>query len=176
MRYPLRVTSLGLLVALFGASLATATDFELFQHGARAVGQVGAFTARASEPSAVYYNPAAITALDGFQLQAGLDFSNPTNQYKSATGSFEAHHVIQFPPHLYATWKPKGNPFALGIGIDSPAYYTQDWEEAVFPGRFLTRRVELRLFEVHPVVAYDLGQGWSVGAGLRYVRGNYDQE
>jgi long-chain fatty acid transport protein len=176
MRYHLRVTSLGLLVALFGASLAAATDFELFQHGARAVGQVGAFTARASDPSAVYYNPAAITALDGFQLQAGLDFSNPTNQYHSATGAFEAHHVIQFPPQLYATWKPKGNPFAFGLGIDSPAYYTQDWEEALFPGRFLTRRVELRLFEVHPVVAYDLGQGWSVGGGLRYLRGNYDQE
>ena len=176
MRYHLRVTSLGLLAALFGAALATATDFELFQHGARAVGQVGAFTARASEPSGVYYNPAAITALDGFQLQAGLDFSNPTHQYKSATGNFEAHHVIQFPPHLYATWKPKGNPFAFGIGFDSPAYYTQDWEEALFPGRFLTRRVELRLFEVHPVIAYDLGQGWSVGGGLRYLRGNFDQE
>jgi long-chain fatty acid transport protein len=176
MRYPLRVTSLGLLVALFGASLAAASGFGLFQHGARATGQVGAFTARASEPSAVYYNPAAITQLDGFQLQAGLDFNNPTDKYSSATGSFEDHHVIQFPPHLYATWKPKGNPFAFGIGIDSPAYYTEDWEEALFPGRFLTRRVELRLFEVHPVVAYDLGEGWSVGGGVRYLRGNFDQE
>ncbi len=176
MRYHLRVTSLGLLVALFGASLAAASGFGLFQHGARAVGQVGAFTARASEPSAVYYNPAAITKLDGFQLQAGLDFSNATDQYHSATGSFEAHHVIQFPPHLYATWKPKGNPFAFGLGIDSPAYYTQDWQEALFPGRFLTRRVELRLFEVHPVIAYDLDEGWSVGGGARYLRGNFDQE
>jgi long-chain fatty acid transport protein len=176
MRYHLRVTSLGLLAALFGASLAAASGFGLFQHGARAMGQVGAFTARASEPSAVYYNPAAITRLDGFQVQVGLDFSNPTDQYHSASGNFEAHHVIQFPPHVYATWKPKGNPFALGIGIDSPAYYTEDWQEALFPGRFLTRRVELRLFEVHPVLAYDLGEGWSVGGGVRYLRGNFDQE
>jgi long-chain fatty acid transport protein len=176
MRHHLRVTSLVLLVALFGASLAAATEFELFQHGARAVGQAGAFTARASEPSAVYYNSAAITMLDGFQVQAGLDFTNPTTEYHSATGAFVGHHVIQFPPHLYATWKAKSSPFALGIGIDSPAYYTQDWEEALFPGRFLTRRVELRLLEVHPVLAYDLGQGWSVGGGVRYLRGNFDQE
>ncbi|MBW8874826.1 MAG: outer membrane protein transport protein [Acidobacteria bacterium] len=176
MRYQLRVTSLGLLAALLGASLAGASGFGFFQHGARAMGQVGAFTARAPEPSAIFYNPAAITGLDGFQLQAGLDFSNADDQYTSATGSFSAHHVIQFPPHLYATWKPKGNPFAFGIGIDSPIYYTQDWQEARFPARFLTRRVEMRLFEVHPVLAYDLGAGWSLGGGLRYLRGNFDQE
>ncbi|HEX4966745.1 MAG TPA: outer membrane protein transport protein [Thermoanaerobaculia bacterium] len=176
MRYQLRVVSLGLLVALAGAALAGASGFGLFQHGARAMGQAGAFTARASEPSAVFYNPAAITNLEGFQLQAGLDFSNASDKYTSASGSFEAHHVIQFPPHFYATYRAKGNPFAFGIGIDAPVYYTQDWQEVFFPGRFLTRRFELRLFEVHPVVAYDLSEGWSVGGGLRYLRGNLDQE
>jgi long-chain fatty acid transport protein len=176
MRHPLRVISLGLLAALAGAALASASGFELFQHGGRAMSQAGAMTARASEPSAVYYNPAAITRLEGFQLQAGLDFSNAEDKYSSPTGSFAARHVIQFPPSLYATWRSKGTPFALGIGIDSPAYYTQNWDPALFPGRFLTRRVELRLFEVHPVLAYDLGDGWSVGGGFRYLSGNLDQE
>jgi long-chain fatty acid transport protein len=176
MRYQLRVISLGLITALAGASLAAAAGFGLFQHGARAMGQVGAFTARASEPSAIYYNPAAITRLEGAQLQAGLDFSNSSDEYSSATGSFSAQHVIQFPPHVYATWKPKGNPFAFGIGLDSPSYYTENWLEALFPGRFVNRRTELRLFELHPVLAYDLGEGWSLGGGVRYVRGNFDVE
>ncbi len=176
MRYRLRVISLGLLAALAGASLAAAAGFTLFQHGARAVGQVGAFTARASEPSAIFYNPAAITRLAGTQIQAGLDFSNGSDEYTSATGSFSAQHVIQFPPHLYVTWKPQGNPFALGLGLDAPSYYTENWLQALFPGRFVTRRTELRLFELHPVLAYDLGEGWSVGGGVRYVRGNFDVE
>jgi long-chain fatty acid transport protein len=176
MRHQLRVISLGLLAALAGASLASAAGFSLFQHGGRAMGQVGAFTARASEPSAIFYNPAAITRLEGAQLQAGLDFSNPSDEYSSATGSSSAQHVIQFPPHVYATWKPKGNPFAFGIGLDSPSYYTENWLQALFPGRFVNRRTELRLFELHPVLAYDLGEGWSVGGGVRYIRGNFDVE
>lgn len=140
------------------------------------MGQVGAFTARAPEPSALTYNPAAITRLDGFQLQAGLDFNNARDKYASATGGFSARHIIQFPPALYATWKQQGGPFALGIGIDSPFYYSLDWNVRLFPGRFLARRTELRVYEVHPVLAYDLGEGWSVGGGLRYAFGNLDQD
>ncbi len=140
------------------------------------MGQAGAFTARASEPSAVTYNPAAITRLEGFQVQAGLDFNNAQDSYESATGRFSAQHVIQFPPALYATWKQSEGPFALGIGVDSPFYYRLDWDPRLFPGRFTNRLTELRVFEVHPVLAYDLGEGWSLGGGVRYAFGNLDQE
>jgi long-chain fatty acid transport protein len=176
MRHPRRVVLLCLLAALAGAPLASASGFGLFQHGGRATGQVGAFTARAPEPSAVTYNPAGIARLDGFQLQVGLDFNNADDEYTSATGAFSANHVIQFPPSLYLTWKQQSGPFAVGLGIDSPFYYNVDWRPALFPGRLLTRRFELRVFELHPVLAYDLGDGWSVGGGLRYAFGTLDQE
>jgi long-chain fatty acid transport protein len=176
MRHLRRVVLLCLVAVLAGSSLASASGFGLFQHGGRAMGQAGAFTARASEPSALTYNPAAITKLDGFQIQAGLDLNNASDEYRSATGSFSARHIIQFPPLLYATWKQKEGPFALGIGIDSPFYYSLDWNTRLFPARFVTRRTELRVYEVHPVLAYDLGEGWSFGGGLRYAFGNLDQE
>lgn len=176
MRHVSRVVLLCLVAALAGAALASASGFGLFQHGGRAMGQVGAFTARAPEPSALTYNPAAITKLEGFQLQAGLDFNNAQDEYSSATGTFNARHIIQFPPALYATWKQAEGPFALGIGIDSPFYYSLDWNARLFPGRFVTRRVELRVYEVHPVLAYDLGEGWSFGGGVRYAFGNLDQD
>jgi long-chain fatty acid transport protein len=175
MRHPRRVVLLCLLAALVDASLASASGFGLFQHGGRAMGQAGAFTARASEPSALTYNPAAITRLDGFQIQAGLDFSNADDEYQSATGTFAANHVIQFPPALYMTWKSRHGPFALGLGVDSPFYYNVDWRPVLFPGRFITRRFELRVYEIHPVLAYDLGEGWGVGAGLRYAFGTIEQ-
>jgi len=176
MRHPRRVVLLCLLAALALARLGGASGFDLYQHGGRAMGQVGAFTARAPEPSALTYNPAAITRLDGFQLQTGLDFNFDQDTYSSATGSFEAGHIIQFPPNLYATWKQKGGPFALGLGVDSPFYKSTDWAKRLFPGRFLARRFELRVYEIHPVLAYDLGEGWSVGGGLRYAFGNLDQD
>jgi long-chain fatty acid transport protein len=176
MRESRLVVVLTLALATATAGSAAASGFGLFQHGGRAMGQVGAFTARASEPSATTYNPAAITRLSGFQFQAGLDFNNAEDEYSSRTGGFAAKHIIQFPPALYATYKPADLPLAFGIGVDSPFYYAADWEPRLFPGRFLTRRFEMRLYEVHPVLAYDLGEGWSVGGGVRYVFGTLEQE
>ncbi|HEY4563592.1 MAG TPA: outer membrane protein transport protein [Thermoanaerobaculia bacterium] len=176
MRQRCRVVLLCLLAAALGASLAAASGFGLFQHGARAIGQAGAFTARASDPSAMTYNPAAIAKLSGVQLEAGLDMNNPTIDYTSQTGNFQARHIIQFPPAVYLTWRPKNIPFAFGLGYDSPFNDSLFWEPALFPGRFITRRTEVRVYEIHPVVAYDLGEGWSVGAGFRYAFGNLDRD
>jgi long-chain fatty acid transport protein len=176
MRQKRRVVVLCLLTAWMGARLASASGFGLFQHGARAIGQAGAFTARASDPSAVFYNPAAITQLAGLQAEAGLDMNNPTLSYNSESGRFEDRHIIQFPPSLYVTWKPKSGPFALGLGYDSVINDSLNWFPALFPGRFLTKRYEIRIYELHPVVAYDLGDGWSVAGGLRYAFGNIDRD
>jgi long-chain fatty acid transport protein len=176
MRHPRRIVLLCLLAALGGSRLASASGFGLFQHGARAIGQAGAFTARAVDPSSVTYDPAGITQLPGLQAEAGLDMNNPTIDYSSSSGKFSARHIIQFPPALYVTWRPKSGPLAFGIGYDSPFNDSLFWEPVDFPGRFINRRTEVRLYEVHPIVAYDLGAGWSVGAGFRYAFGNLDRD
>lgn len=170
---PLCLACLASLLSLAVSSPAAASGFGLFQHGGRATAQAGAFTARASDPSAVTYNPAAVAHLDGLQLEGGLDFDNASDSYASATGSFTAHHFIEFPPAIYLTWHQPDTslPFAWGIGIDSPDWYIVDWQLSTFPGRFLTARQEIKVFEVHPVAAYELDDHWSVGGGLRYDRG-----
>lgn len=150
-------------------------------HGGRATAQAGAMTARADEPSAVTYNPAAIVRLEGFQVQGGLDFENATDDYESAGGQHRANHTIQFPPSVYATWSAPPEEsgwldrWSFGIGLDTPVWYRVDWNTALFPARFETRLFELRLFEVHPVVAYELDEHWSVGGGLRYLYGSLEQ-
>ncbi|HEX6201760.1 MAG TPA: hypothetical protein VF100_02080, partial [Thermoanaerobaculia bacterium] len=64
---------------LLPAPPAAASGFDDFLHGGRATGQAGAFVARAADPSAVRYNPAGIVHTQGWELQAGLDFSNSTD-------------------------------------------------------------------------------------------------
>ena len=162
--------------ALLLPAPAAAVGFGLFQHGGRAMGQAGALTARGHEPSALTYNPAAITRLPGLQLQAGLDFSNAEDSYRSASGDFSAHHIIQFPPSIYLTWRaPEDSvPIAFGVGLDAPFWHTLDFDPALFPGRFVTRRSALEVFELHTVMAYEVAEGWSLGGGLRYLYGDLE--
>lgn len=150
-----------------------ASGFVLFQHGGRSTAQAGAFAARADEPSAVRFNPAAISRLEGFQFQAGLDFQAPSDEFTTGGRTDSPEHVIQFPPSLYATWRPDGLavPLTFGLSLDSPFWSIQNWNPALFPGRFETLRQELTLFELRPSVAWAVDERWSVGGSLRYVRG-----
>lgn len=154
----------------------SAAGFGLFQHGGRGAAQVGAFVARADDPSAVRYNPAGVARLEGFQFQAGLDFQAPKDQLDTAGQSDLAHHVIQFPPALYVTWKPEsvGVPLTLGLSLDAPFWTITNWDTALFPGRFQTIRQETSLLELRPTLAWAIDERWSLGGSLRYVRGGYE--
>lgn len=171
-RGPLAATSLALLLT---ALPALADGISRDQHGGRGTAQVGALTGRGDAPSALTYNPAAITRLLGLQIEGGLDFANGTDNFDSTGGRQRANHSIQFPPLVYLSWRPENaTRFTFGLGLDAPAWYRVDWNTAHFPGRFETRVAEVRLFELHPVVAYELDDHWSVGGGLRYVTGSLE--
>ena len=164
-----------LLLGLVATSTARGTGgVSLSQHGGRGLGQVGALTARADDPSAVSYNPAGLVHLPGVQLQAGLDFMAPRDDYESATGSYSAQHTIQFPPALYVTWRlPEDRvPLAFGFGIDSPVWHLVTWQEALYPGRYLTRKQELTILDFAFTAAYPLSSEWSIGGSAHYLRGD----
>jgi long-chain fatty acid transport protein len=177
----IRLRLLVLLAATAASSLALAhptlaAGFGITQHGGRATGQVGAFVARADDATAVSYNPAALVRLEaGLQATVGLDFSAPRDDYESASGAFAANHIIAFVPAVYLGWRPEGASWALGLSLDSPMWYLADWRPVDFPGRFRSRRTEVTLFELHPTFAWALDDRWSVGGGLRYVRGTLGQ-
>ena len=55
---------------LFTGSI-LAGGFQINEHGAKAMGMGGAFTAVANDASAIYWNPAGLTQLSGTQLMLG---------------------------------------------------------------------------------------------------------
>jgi long-chain fatty acid transport protein len=171
---PMRLLLAVVAASCLAAVPAAASGPLQFQHGGRPTAQVGAFTARATDAVAVAYNPAAVARLDGSNYQLGLDFTAPRDDYESSTGFFAQDHLITETPAFYATWHlPEDyQPFAFGIGFDTTAWYLADWIPALFPGRFLTNRQEVKLWSVHPVVAYELGERWSLGGGFRYYFGD----
>jgi len=167
-----------LAMALLGAGVASASGPLSFQHGGRCIAEVGACVARADQPVAMSYNPAAIAHLKRSQYQLGVDLGAPIDKYSSSTeGSFEGDHVIAEGPGFYATWHLPEDyyPWAFGVGLDSPANYLVKWLPALFPGRFLNNWQRLDLLAVHGVVAYELGSKWSLGAGMRYYRGDIEE-
>jgi len=63
-----------LLVLLFTASTSFAAGFRLPEAGAKAMGMGFAFTAQADDPSAIYFNPAGLTQLQGTNLMLGVTY------------------------------------------------------------------------------------------------------
>jgi len=65
----LAVLALGL--ALPGA--ASASGYSIYEQGAKAMANAGAFTARADDPSALFFNPAGIVQLKGKRFNFGTN-------------------------------------------------------------------------------------------------------
>jgi long-chain fatty acid transport protein len=59
------------------------SGFETHEQGAKTVAMGGAFTAQADDPTAVFYNPAGITQLEGNQVSVGVSMIRPYIKFQS---------------------------------------------------------------------------------------------
>lgn len=90
---------LSLLAALFGApTLAYAGGFEFQAPGTRAFGRGGAFMARADDPMALGYNPAALAFLPGYQLMLGSHLAF-YDSCVSRSGTYDDSNVSATSPY-----------------------------------------------------------------------------
>jgi long-subunit fatty acid transport protein len=179
------------IAATLLAPAAAAAELSLFQRGGRGVAQAGALVARADDPSAATYNPAGLAALDeGFAVAAGVVAVDPRDEYSERfqfesrfgppppdfVGRSRSSPSIDALPVLHLAWRDPARlgRWAFGLGVDTPYRRTIDWREpvdsVVFSDRF--RRIELT--QLHALAAVRLTPEWSVGAGVRYLDGDFD--
>ena len=144
----------------------SAVGFRLLNQDAEAFARGNAFTATADNPSAIFYNPAGITQLEGqnlslggFALSAGFDYTSPTGQTASADSSF------QFAPQIYYTVSPDNSPFSYGIGLFTPYGLVVDYGRDT---NFSTVAIdgELLVATLNPTIAYQVNSEFSVGLGI----------
>ncbi len=131
-----------------------------------AIARGNAFVATADNPSAIYYNPAGITQLEGHNLQVGSLFYTPIYaDYKNSSGlHLENEHDVIAVPHLHYTFSPKASPFSFGLGVYAPFGLGMEWpDKAPFAPFGLEGR--LNYITVAPVLAWQPHQTLSLAIG-----------
>ncbi len=151
------------------ASSAYGSGFAIYTHGASIVGQGGAVTASADDPTAIFYNPALINKLDGTQVEIGTTLIFPKRKFKSdfSGNTQETKDDVFYPSTFYITHKFNDR-ISAGLGVFNPfglgTRWDDDWE-----GRYITTSAEMQTFNINPVVSYQVTPTVAFAAGLDFL-------
>ncbi len=163
-----RIFGLFALLAVLTFDLAFASGFQLNEQGARAMAQGGAFAARASDLSAMYFNPAGLTYQKGFGAYVGGTMILPKTTFTSpagkATDMVSQTFVI---PSVYLAYGME-NGLSFGVGLFAPFGLGTEWPEG-WDGRFAAVKTDLQNVSVNPTIAYQVSDCFMVGAGMSYT-------
>lgn len=161
------------LTLLFPASHAQAEGFAIMENSARGMALAGGLIARGGDPSTLAYNPAAMTLLDGTQMQAnlavsqfywGVDTRTPSGQ---DTGNYHSAHQTWPIPSFYITHQINDNVWfglasytRFGLGVK----YPNEW-----PGGANLQSVQLITNSLNPSIAYKFNDHLSVAVGVEMM-------
>jgi long-chain fatty acid transport protein len=176
----MRMARVVLLSALAGGlllvpALSFGAGFALFEHGTRAVALGGAFGATADDPTALYFNPAGI-AFQGAGYAVGVYFITESstfdgaNPYPGEGYSVDMKKQIFYPVHLYYTSEIT-NDLHWGIGVYNP-FGLGTWWPDDYAGKYITKRVDLKVFNINPNLSYKFSDAFAVAVGVDYFYSN----
>lgn len=75
-------------ILLLTPAVSSGAGFEYPDNGAEALGQGGAFAAKADDPTAIYYNPAGIASMEGVNLLLDANFALHSVRFARKEGSY----------------------------------------------------------------------------------------
>jgi len=159
---------------------ARGAGYSIYEQGAAVLGMAGAGVASVSDPSAVFFNPAAMSRLDGTQLLVGGTLLNPVTSF-AGVAPYPGYGVTEemerqsfFPPTIYATHH-LSHELALGAGFDSPYGLGVKWKNPdQFTGRYIVTEANLHNLSTNLSLSYARGPKWSGGLGLDLVFAKVD--
>lgn len=154
-------------VLLAGTTLPVwANGFRLPDQDALATARGEAFAATADNASAVYYNPAGITQLEGNNVRAGLYglYLDPT--YKNSSGTkFNNDKKYHAVPQLFYTYGQEDLPLSFGLGVYSPFGLSSEWPQNT-GFRTLGTEGSITYLRINPVAGLKLAPNFSIGGGV----------
>lgn len=160
------VAAVCLALLVLTSSSASGSGFYTSDLGARSTAMGAASVASVDDASAAYFNPAALTGLDGINVSGGVTVYDVSGEFKSDSGETARLEDSLIPlPHVYVSGKA-GDRVALGFAVFSDFGLATDWEDD-WQGRFLlgSTYAESLTVNLNPVVAYQVTPALSVAAG-----------
>lgn len=173
-----RAALLALALLPVTPAIARAAGYGLYEQGARALGQAGAFTARADDPSAIYFNPAGLSRLDGQELLLSPNLIVFKAEFAGVApnpgyGVHERTESKLFAPFAAYYAGELGRKVSAGLGVYSPYGLEVDWSQPdQFTGRYISTRSKITPFYFVPTLAVALNDRLRVGAGANLVLSN----
>lgn len=171
---------IGLMVSaalLAMAGEAGASGFALIEQGGGLGNAFAGGAASAEDASTVFFNPAGMSRLNGTQISLGGAFIKPSAKFNGTASGLAPLQTAgsgtggdaggwAFVPNLYTTHQINDQ-LHVGLGVNAPfglqTKYNSDWM-----GRFQGVKSKLETVNVNPSVSYDVGDSFSVGAGVSY--------
>jgi long-chain fatty acid transport protein len=175
---------LALLLTFALAALPTpllASGFQLVEQNASGLGN--AFAGQAAgvkDASAIYFNPAALTKIKGWNLVLSVEPIDFSTTFSDTASTRPSAGGFVFPVPLgneggdAGKWIPVPNGYLsgqvtdriwLGVGVNAPFGLETDWDPA-WVGRFHATRSKVQTINVNPTIALELSDTFSVGGGL----------
>ncbi|OGL41394.1 MAG: hypothetical protein A2043_05360 [Candidatus Schekmanbacteria bacterium GWA2_38_9] len=153
------------IIIFLHPSASFGNGFIIGEQDAEAMGGASAFAARASNPSAIFYNPAGITQLDGINMTLGTNLVTVKTTYNKSGGGDKSSTKdrLDTPSYFYVTGKINDK-FATGFGFYQPFGLASDWQSG-WPGRHIVTYAMLKTFFFNPVIAWQPTKNLSIGVG-----------
>jgi long-chain fatty acid transport protein len=158
-----------LLAAAWPAGEALSAGFRLPDQDAAAMGMGGAFVAQADNPSAAWYNPAALTRLEGTQMSAGVQAIFPVMKHENANGATDvSERKVFMPARLFLTRKMNDR-VSAGISVTSPFGLSTNWSPSSATSGVATFS-RIKSITVNPNAAYRMNDRLSIALGLDFMK------
>lgn len=157
-------------VLLASCLSASATGFRIPDQDAFATARGEAFAATADNASAVYYNPAGLTQLEGQNARGGIYglYYNPQYTSPSTGNHFDGRDAWFGIPQLFYSYSLESQsvPITFGAGVYSPYGLSGHWDQNT-GFRTLGLQASINYYTINPTVAIEILPNVSLGAGLR---------
>lgn len=158
-----RLLTLALLVC--SPAVGLGAGFRLPDQDAFATARGEAFAATADNPSAIYYNPAGLTQLEGWHTRGGVYTISLQPSYRApGGGKFRNQTEWHAVPQLFTAYGPEKLPLAFGLGLYAPYGLGIKWpQDTGF--RSLALQSKLKYMTLNPVIAWEVLPTLSLGGG-----------